>query len=103
MDKLQTKTDGLIVTAIESFKYGVLRTYGDGILYTKRVPDCEPFAAKDIPNPCIELYQGGFVWGHECWWGEVEMVKERLGDNVGKIIIVKPKNIKPKTYEQSDI
>ena len=31
-----------------------------------------------IPNPCILLDDGNYVWGCECWWGTEEEVKKQV-------------------------
>lgn len=32
----------------------------------------------NFTNPCIELDQGGVVWGCQCWWGEEEPSREKF-------------------------
>ena len=33
-----------------------------------------------VPNPKIELDNGKFVFGCECWWGSEEKIKSMIGD-----------------------
>ncbi len=66
------------VIAIESFKKGVMRKYGEGELLENKVPDLAPFNKMKVKNPCIKLDNGKYVWGFQCWWGSIEQVKKNL-------------------------
>lgn len=83
------------VTAIESLKEGVLRTYGEGELIKGKVPDMKPFNELNITNPCIKLDSGKYVWGCECWWGEVEQFEKDYASRIKETIIVEPNNVQP--------
>ena len=78
------------VTAIQSFKDGVLKTYGDGELLEDKVPNAEPFKTIEVTNPCIKLDDGGYVWGFQCWWGAVEKVAKKFESRATEVIKVKP-------------
>jgi len=84
------------VTAIQSFKNGVIKTYGDGELLGDKVPNAEPFRSAELPNPCIKMDSGKYVWGFQCWWGPVYKVKEKHAPHTRETIIVEPEeNILP--------
>ena len=83
------------VTAIESIKDGVMRSYGDGELIEDQIPDTSPFNEAGIHNPCILLESGKYVWGFQCWWGEADAFKAKYGDRTKETTIVEPSNIQP--------
>ena len=35
---------------------------------------------EDRENPCIQLDNGQYIWGCECWWGPVEKAEETIKD-----------------------
>lgn len=76
------------VLAIESFKSGVMRSYGEGIYLGNLFPDYEPFKSVRVKNPCIKLDSGKHIWGFECWWGSVDKVREKYKDKIKEEIIV---------------
>lgn len=79
------------VTAIESFKNGVLRSYGEGELLEDKIPSIEPFKSIGLKNPCIKLDNGGYVWGFQCWWGETTKFNEKYeGKWTEKVIVEIP-------------
>lgn len=86
------------VIAFESFKDGVLTTYGEGVYLGDKVPDATPFNTRDIPNPCIRLDSGKHIWGYQCWWGSPEEIDEKYGQHITKILDVDPEvEVLPKT------
>ena len=86
------------VTAIQSFKNGVMKTYGDGYLINHKVPDIEPYKMLMLENPCIKLDSGRYVWGFECWWGSKDHVDSKYKAITKEIIMVEPENIQPIDY-----
>ena len=58
-------TDHALPKVVKFFGYG---TYKGNL-------DCPQLG---MPNPCIELDNGGIVWGCECWWGPEEQIKAQL-------------------------
>ena len=83
------------VIAIESFKDGRLRSYGEGEM-EHRVPDQEPWNEHSVKNPCITLDNGKHVWGFQCWWAPVEEFEKNYKEHINtqKIVDV-PKEILP--------
>lgn len=67
------------VIAIESFKDGLLREYGEGILVEDQIPDEPFFRQNEIVNPCIKLDTGKYIWGFQCWWAKTEVFNEKYG------------------------
>jgi hypothetical protein len=87
------------VTAIESIKDGICRSYGEGEYIGDKSPSkgwlSEIEGAK---NPCIKLDSGKYVWGFQCWWGATEKFNNKYKDLIKETIIVDvPENIEPKT------
>ena len=80
------------VIAIESMTDGVMRLYGEGELIKDKVPNVSPFNENNIRNPCILLDSGKYVWGFQCWWGDVTKVREKYKDVIKEEIIVDIKN-----------
>ena len=79
------------VIAISHSEDGVIYSYGEGEYIGKKIPAEEPFKSLGIENPCIKLDTGKYVWGYMCWWGPVDIAKERLGFDVAKEIeIIEP-------------
>ena len=76
------------VIAIESFKDGVMRSYGEGEYLGQKIPDTDPFNKLQIKNPCIKLDSDKYVWGFQCWWGSVENFRKSLVGRIEKEIIV---------------
>jgi len=31
-----------------------------------------------IPNPCIKLDNGRYVWGYQCWWGTEDKMRKQI-------------------------
>lgn len=83
MEKIGTR-----VVAIESFKNGVLKLFGEGIYVGNKIPDTPPFNEIKLRNPCIKLDSGKYVWGMECWWGEKEKFYEKYGEHIKETIDV---------------
>ncbi len=63
--------------------------YGEGLFIGHRRPPngtATPFGPmdegfpSDFKNPCIMLDGGGIVWGCQCWWGPVGVMKEKFTD-----------------------
>lgn len=63
------------VIAIESLKEGHMRYYGEGVLIGSLHPDSSPI--EGVSNPCIKLDNGKYIWGYQCWWDDVEKVREK--------------------------
>lgn len=83
--------EGQKVIAMESFKNGHLRLFGEGVK-TDRVPDIEAFKNIKLKNPCIKLDNGKHVWGFECWWGEKEAFEKKYGEHIKTTEIVEIEN-----------
>lgn len=66
----------------------LLRLYGFGTYLGQKRPSeipAEPvgpigeaIVEQDRENPVIELDDGNYVWGCECWWGAEAVVKGQL-------------------------
>lgn len=84
------------VIAIESLKEGKLRYFGEGEYIGNKVQSEGMFGEMDIPNPCILLDNGKYVWGMECWWGDLDKFNEKYSDSIEERILVEPSNITPK-------
>lgn len=67
---------------------GTVNFFGYGV-YVGRAP-C-PHLPGGVPNPKIELDDGGVVWGCESWWGPEAQIKERIGGR--KVVIVAPSSV----------
>jgi hypothetical protein len=76
------------VIAIENIKDGIMRSYGEGMYIGDKVPNIEPFNTAEIKNPCIKLDSGKYVWGFQCWWGEVIKTREKFKDMYKEEVIV---------------
>lgn len=85
------------VTAIQSLKKGVLYSYGEGEYIGDLVPDTEPFASAGIPNPCVKLDTGKYIWGFECWWMDITKFNKNYAPAVKETIMVESDNIQPKS------
>jgi hypothetical protein len=83
------------VIAIQSSKDGNVKSFGEGELLGKMVPDKEPFKTVGLTNPCIKLDSGKYVWGFESWWGAKEEVQKQMLDSATSVEIVEPSNIQP--------
>lgn len=83
------------VVAFQSFKNGILTTYGEGVYMGNLIPDIDPFKSNGISNPCVKLDTGKYVWGFQCWWGDVEEVMKKYGEHIIETITVEPDNIQP--------
>jgi hypothetical protein len=70
----------LRVLALESSNGKTIRVYGEGTLLGSKTPDAEPFKSLNLKNPCILLDSGKYVWGYQCWWGELEKMKDTYKD-----------------------
>jgi len=57
-----------------------LSLYGEGTYIGDLYPSAGPFEGMGIRNPCIRLDDGDYVWGYQCWWGELEEVKRKYGE-----------------------
>ena len=90
------------VGALQSFKDGILCYYGEGSLLNDKIPDAPPFNTVNISNPCIKLDSGKYVWGFECWWGELEKFKSEYADKATEIIMVEPDNIQPVNVKKEE-
>lgn len=89
---------GTRVTALRNVEDGKAYTFGDGTYVGDRVPNMEPLRSMKIENPCIELDDGGIVWGFECWWGPVESVAAKLGP----VEFIKVEPLGTAVYEPSE-
>ena len=85
------------VIAIESIKNGVCRSYGEGEYIGHREPNGGWMKDLGIKNPCIKLDSGKYIWGYQCWWGEIEKFNNKYKELIKEIIIVDvDENIEPK-------
>lgn len=84
------------VLAIESIKDGIMKSYGEGEYIGNKVPDYPPFNSFGVKNPCIKLDSGKYVWGFQCWWGEVDKIRELYKDIKQEIIVEIDNEILPK-------
>tara|TARA_R100000027_G_scaffold67662_1_gene67555 strand:+ start:1582 stop:1845 length:264 start_codon:yes stop_codon:yes gene_type:complete len=85
------------VIAIESIKDGLMKSYGEGEYIGDKEPDGGWMKDTGIKNPCIKLDNGNFIWGFQCWWGEVEKFNEKYRDGIKETIIIEvPEIINPK-------
>lgn len=66
------------VLAISHTDKGVAYIFGEGEYLGDKVPDTPPFNSLQLKNPCILLDSGKYVWGMECWWGELEKTKDKI-------------------------
>ena len=73
----------MLVTAIESIKDGICRSYGEGEYIGDKEPNGGWMKDTGIKNPCIKLDSGKYVWGYQCWWGE----KSKTWNRVEKVRI----------------
>lgn len=50
--------------------------FGYGKFIGNKVPDTAPFNKIGVDNPCIKITKGinkgKYIWGFQCWWGDVE-------------------------------
>ena len=51
----------------------------------------------DWKNPRIELDSGDVVWGCQCWWGPVEQLRKRYGEQPEEVVPVPEGNERWKT------
>lgn len=79
--------EGARVGAIRNEEDGQVNFFGYGV-YVGRKP-CPHLDG--MPNPKIELDDGGVVWGCESWWGPEEQIKKRIEGR--KIVIVPPSSV----------
>jgi len=85
------------VTAIESIKDGICRSYGEGEYIGDKEPNSGWMKDTGIKNPCIKLDSGQYVWGYQCWWGATDKFKEKYKDSIKETIIVEvPEIVEPK-------
>lgn len=86
------------VIAIQSINKGVCRSYGEGEYLGEKEPNGGPFKDSGIKNPCIKLDSGQYVWGYQCWWGNIEDFYKKYKDSIKETIIVDvPEIIEPKS------
>lgn len=86
------------VIAIEKMDEDTAWIYGEGEYLGNLQPDV-PWFPTGLTNPCIQLTDGNYVWGFECWWGEAERVRERIGDR-NLIEVAVTESIPPKRGAQ---
>lgn len=85
------------VIAIESLKDGICRSYGEGEYIGDKEPNGGWMKGTGIKNPCIKLDSGQYVWGYQCWWGEIKEFNERYKNSIKETVIVEvPENVEPK-------
>lgn len=70
---------GTKVIAIEKMDATTAWIYGEGEFLGNLEPDV-PWFPQGLKNPCIQLADGKYVWGFECWWGEADKVRQRIGE-----------------------
>lgn len=80
------------VYALASKKDNEVVAFGYGVVVgEKEIPKGRGFMGMDIEgrtNVCIKLDTGEEVFGHECWWGDVEKMEEQIkGCNITLITI----------------
>lgn len=67
---------------------GVVKLIGYGTYVGDEVPPQEVGGMNmGLPNPKIELDDGGFVFGCECWWGSEKAIKNHV-KKFNKVILV---------------
>ena len=76
------------VLAIQSIKNGVMHLFGEGKLLGEKIPDIEPYSSGRIPNPCIKLDSGKYIWGMQCWWGDAEKLEKRYEGHIKERVLV---------------
>lgn len=65
------------VGAIQKADKETVYLYGYGKYAGREVPPEE--VGLPVPNPKIELDNGGVVFGCECWWGPEKKIKNAIG------------------------
>ena len=97
---MKTQTEEKVI-AIESFKNGILKKYGEGILIPNQIPDIQPFKKAGAKNPYIKLDNGKYVWGFQCWWSSLKRFEKEYSEHIKETIIVDVEDeIKPLTPKQ---
>ena len=81
------------VIAVRDWANKLVNVYGEGELIEDQVPDQKPWSDWNTSNPCIKITEGinkgKIVWDLQCYWGEIESIKETLLKQAGKIEYVK--------------
>lgn len=80
------------VIAILSLKNGVCESFGEGTYIGDLIPDVEPFVSSNRKNPCIKLDNENFVWGFECWWGEINQFNDIYNKHIKETILINEYN-----------
>lgn len=70
---------GTRVIALRNMTNATAYSYGEGVYIGDLVPDTDSLPS-DFRNPCIQLDDGKYVWGFQCWWGPVDRVTAQIGD-----------------------
>lgn len=76
---------GARVVAISHSKDGKLFIFGEGEYEGDKIPDenaagmAADLREAGLPNPAIKLDSGEYVYGAECWWGNLAKAKEKFG------------------------
>ncbi|MFA7637420.1 MAG: hypothetical protein WCX81_06625 [Monoglobales bacterium] len=77
------------VGAILSADKDEVRLLGYGTYLGDEVPPDGFMHEIGHQNPKIQLDNGDIVWGYQCWWGDEEQVKKKIGDRRVVIVSVK--------------
>lgn len=63
---------GTKVVAIKRSTSTEIILYGKGEYIGDKIPNTPSFIRNKLENPCIKLDDGTYVWGFQCWWGDIE-------------------------------
>lgn len=88
---------GTRVIALQNMDKDCAWIFGEGVYLGELQPDLN-WVPAGWTNPCIQLDNGLHVWGFECWWGEVENMKARIGErHLVEVALLEPVNPKKET------
>ncbi len=54
-----------------------VNVFGEGLMIGEVVPDYFPFSSNSIPNPCMLMDDGSYIFGLSSWWGDLEKAKAK--------------------------
>lgn len=79
---------GTRVIALRNIDTEKAYSFGEGVYLGDLIPNTDSLPG-DFRNPCIQLDDGGFVWGFQCWWGPTDQITKQIGDRpVEKVDLV---------------
>ena len=67
------------VGAVCSVQDGKISLFGEGTYLGDRIPSEGAFRDMGRKNPCIQLDDGNYVWGYQCWWGPLDETIAKYG------------------------